>query len=114
MKHKLAAILLCLCLLLGATGCMLMNMNLSDGLTTGALISSTASKAQSENEKNINTAVFPKTASVDYNGKHFNNVAVRTKGNLSLRSKSASRIWNATLTMPTALCKKQTAAQAAS
>lgn len=73
-----------------------------------------AGASASENTKNIDTYVFPKnkvvdvkimidpddfqdmldnasaeemkTASVDYNGIHFDNVGVRTKGNLSLRS----------------------------
>ncbi|MFH5181646.1 CotH kinase family protein [Paenibacillus sp. TAB 01] len=79
-----------------------------------AAAAASGDKAVSNNEKSIDEDVFPKdkvidvnitmkaedfqdmldnaskeefkTASVDYNGKHFDNVAVRTKGNLSLRS----------------------------
>ncbi|NOU94635.1 spore coat protein CotH [Paenibacillus sp. LMG 31456] len=108
MKTKAAVLLLCICLIFGVTGCVLTD-NLASFQT-----SAKASSAVSKNTQNIEEKVFPKdkvvdvkitldpddfqdmldnasneefkTASVDYNGQHFDNVAVRTKGNLSLRS----------------------------
>ena len=113
MKAKAITLLLCICLILGITGC---------GVTGGSGVAGTGSAAatsgvsssKSDKEKSIDENVFLKdkvidvnitldpndfqdmldnasaeefkTASVDYNGKHIDHVAVRTKGNLSLRS----------------------------
>jgi spore coat protein CotH len=109
MKAKWMLLLLSACLVFGLVGCEVTG-NLSSISSVVASGSSTASK----NQQNIETSVFPKdrvvdvkitlaaadfqdmldnasneeykTASVDYNGQHFDNVAIRTKGNLSLRS----------------------------
>lgn len=110
MKTRAAVFLLCICLILGLTGCML-----TDDKQAGKIASEEAAKpAVMENEQLIDETVFPKdkvvdiritvdpadyqdmldnagneeykTASVNYNGQQIENIAVRTKGNLSLRS----------------------------
>ncbi|MFD0682216.1 MULTISPECIES: CotH kinase family protein [unclassified Paenibacillus] len=108
MKMKAAVLLLCICVIFGITGCSLTNS------VSPLKTSVKASASVSKNTQNIAEKVFPKdkvvdvkiildpddfqdmldnasneqfkTASVDYNGQHFDNIAVRTKGNLSLRS----------------------------
>ncbi|MCR8634760.1 CotH kinase family protein [Paenibacillus radicis (ex Xue et al. 2023)] len=108
MKTKAAVLLLCICVIFGITGCSLTNS------VSTLKTSVKASASVSKNTQNIAEKVFPKdkvvdvkitldpddfqdmldnasneefkTASVDYNGQHFDNIAVRTKGNLSLRS----------------------------
>ncbi|GGD77210.1 CotH kinase family protein [Paenibacillus nasutitermitis] len=112
MKAKAASILICLCCLLliaGLAGC-------SSPVTSGVSTDSSTGENTGNTEKNQGTAesAFPKdkvvdvkitvdkddfqdmmdnasaeeykTASIDYNGEHFDNVAIRAKGNLSLRS----------------------------
>ncbi|SFL95368.1 Spore coat protein CotH [Paenibacillus sp. 1_12] len=107
MKAKWMELLLCIILVIGLAGCMATNK------FTGSSSSPVSSAAASNQQKQA-TNVFPKdrvvdvkitmgaadfqdmldnasqeefkTASVDYNGQHFDNVAIRTKGNLSLRS----------------------------
>lgn len=112
MKAKLSNLLLCLCsliLIFGVTACDVDNQTTTNG-NTGKTTESTVS----EEEKKLDEEVFPKdkvvdvkitidendfqdmldnasdeemkTASVDYNGRHFDNIGIRTKGNLSLRS----------------------------
>ncbi|MFC6456999.1 CotH kinase family protein [Paenibacillus vulneris] len=115
MKAKAITLLLCICLILGITGCGVTGGSGVAGTGTGsAAATSGVSSSKSDKEKSIDENVFPKdkvidvnitldpddfqdmldnasaeefkTASVDYNGKHIDHVAVRTKGNLSLRS----------------------------
>ncbi|MEK3719412.1 CotH kinase family protein [Paenibacillus sp. FSL H8-0034] len=107
MKAKWIELLLGISLGFGLTGCAVTD-------SFSATSSSAVSSAAVSNQQNQATLVFPKdhvvdvkitiaaadfqdmldnasqeefkTASVDYNGQHFDNVAIRTKGNLSLRS----------------------------
>lgn len=107
MKAKWIELLLCISLVFGLTGCAV-----TDSISGTS--SRAVSSAAVSNQQNQATHVFPKdhvvdvkitmaaadfqdmldnasqeefkTASVDYNGQHFDNVAIRTKGNLSLRS----------------------------
>ncbi|MCU6797062.1 CotH kinase family protein [Paenibacillus sp. WQ 127069] len=107
MKAKWIELLLGISLVFGLAGC-----TVTDSIS--GVSSSAVSSAAVSNQQNQVTHVFPKdhvvdvkitmaaadfqdmldnasqeefkTASVDYNGQHFDNVAIRTKGNLSLRS----------------------------
>ncbi len=107
MKAKWIELLLGISLVFGLAGC-----TVTDSIS--AVSSSAVSSAAVSNQQNQATQVFPKdhvvdvkitmaaadfqdmlenasqeefkTASVDYNGQHFDHVAIRTKGNLSLRS----------------------------
>lgn len=112
MKAKLSNLLLCLCsliLVFVVTACDVDNQTTTNGIT-----GKTTKSAVSEEEKKLDEEVFPKDkvvdvkitideddfqdmldnasaeemkiASVDYNGKHFDNIGIRTKGNLSLSS----------------------------
>lgn len=112
MRSKLSALLLCLCslvLVVGVTGCAFSTTSTS---STGTKNSDHT--AISKEEQYLDESVFPKDkvvdvkitidendfqdmldnasaeeykeASVDYNGIHFDNIGIRTKGNLSLRS----------------------------
>ncbi|HEY4391476.1 MAG TPA: CotH kinase family protein [Paenibacillus sp.] len=112
MKAKLSNLLLCLCSLLlvfGVTACDVGSQTATNGDT-----GKTTKRTVSEEEKKLDEEVFPKDkvvdvkitineddfqdmldnasaeemkiASVDYNGKHFDNIGIRTKGNLTLRS----------------------------
>lgn len=109
MKMRAAVFLLCICLILGLTGCML-----TDKEAGSAKLEEETKPAVTEQEQLIDETVFPKdkvvdvritvdpadyqdmldnagneeykTASVNYNGQQIDNIAVRTKGNLSLRS----------------------------
>jgi spore coat protein H len=111
MKANAAAILLsaCLALILGLAGCGAVTSSLRTGVNTAA-----AGQPVSLNERLIDERVFPKdkvvnveividpdefqsmldnaaneeykTATVNYNGQVVENVGIRTKGNLSLRS----------------------------
>lgn len=102
-------ILCCLLLVIAMAGCQITNPSADNNNTTD-----TQEKAVSSEEQSLDAEVFPKdkvvdvkitldpddfqdmldnasaeeykTASVDYNGIKMDNVAVRTKGNLSLRS----------------------------
>lgn len=102
-------ILCCLLLVIAMAGCQIANPSADNNST-----SDTQEKAVSSEEQSLDTEVFPKgkvvdvkiildpddfqdmldnasaeeykTASVEYNGIKMDNVAVRTKGNLSLRS----------------------------
>ncbi|WP_342439705.1 CotH kinase family protein [Paenibacillus sp. FSL L8-0436] len=102
-------ILCCLLLVIAMAGCQIANPSADNNSTTD-----TQEKAVSSEEQSLDTEVFPKdkvvdvkitldpddfqdmldnasaeeykTASVEYNGIKMDNVAVRTKGNLSLRS----------------------------
>lgn len=107
MRSKLSALLLCLCslvLVVGLTGCS----------TSQTSTENSEQTVISKEEQYLDESVFPKDkvvdvkitidesdfqdmldnasaeqykeASVDYNGIHFDNIAIRTKGNLSLRS----------------------------
>lgn len=109
MNRRAAVLLLCISLILGLTGCMLTEKE------AGSVSSEEVMKpAVSVNEQLVDETVFPKdkvvdvkitvdpadfqdmldnagdeeykTASVNYNGQQMDNIAVRTKGNLSLRS----------------------------
>jgi len=111
MKTKFSKLLLCLCSLLlifAISAC-----DIDSGPTASSNIGETGSET-SQNTNKLDEEVFPKdkvidvkitldnddfqdmldnaseeemkTASVDYNGKHFDNIGIRTKGNLSLRS----------------------------
>ncbi|SDG38376.1 Spore coat protein CotH [Fontibacillus panacisegetis] len=113
MRSKLYTLLLCLCsiiLVVGLTGCK------SNATTTTSNTSTenSANTAVSKEEQYLDESVFPKDkvvdvkitidendfqdmldnasaeeykeASLDYNGIHFDNIGIRTKGNLSLRS----------------------------
>nr|WP_281423182.1 CotH kinase family protein [Paenibacillus oenotherae] len=101
-----AILLLCICLIIGLSGCSTLAEKQTDEAGSG--------KAATESEQRIDEMVFPKdrvvdvrikldpadyqdmldnagneeykTASVNYNGQQIDNIAVRTKGNLSLRS----------------------------
>ncbi|MDF2671314.1 MAG: spore coat protein CotH [Paenibacillus sp.] len=109
MKAKAGALLLSICLAFGITGCSALQGSLSNGASV-----TEAKSAISDNDRSLAEKVFNKdkvvdveitinpddfqnmldnaseeqynTASVEYNGQKFDNVAVRTKGNLSLRS----------------------------
>ncbi|MDF2670550.1 MAG: spore coat protein CotH [Paenibacillus sp.] len=109
MKAKAGALLLSICLAFGITGC----SALQDALSNGASVTE-AKSALSDNDRSLMEKVFNKdkvvdvkitidpddfqnmldnandeeykAASVEYNGQKFDNVAIRTKGNLSLRS----------------------------
>lgn len=109
MKAKLSPLLLSLCSLLlifGLTAC--------NGVATNGTGEKADNKTVSKEEQKLDEEVFPKDkvidvkitideddfqdmldnasaeeykkASVDYNGQHFDNIGIRTKGNLSLRS----------------------------
>ncbi|WP_270407348.1 CotH kinase family protein, partial [Paenibacillus timonensis] len=114
MMRKGTRLLLWICvglLFLGLIACEAMNSGVAG---TNGQMGTAEERAVSAEEKKLDEEVFPKdqvvdvkitidqadfqdmldnasaeefkTASVDYNGRHFDNVGIRTKGNLSLRS----------------------------
>lgn len=114
MKAKMMKLLLCICsivTIIAMVGCEA-TKSTTTSIENSSEVSSTAETSKTDNE--IATKVFPKdkvvdvkitldpddfqsmkdnasaeeikTASIDYNGMHYDNVGVRTKGNLSLRS----------------------------
>ncbi|WP_170220275.1 CotH kinase family protein [Paenibacillus anaericanus] len=115
MKTKWSSLLLCLCSLLLIFGLVACEVTNTSSTTVGTNTTSTTEETKvSAEEQKLDEEVFPKdkvvdvkitidedefqdmldnasneeikTASVDYNGHHFDNVGIRTKGNLSLRS----------------------------
>lgn len=116
MKAKWSSLLLCLCSLLLIFGLVACEVTNTSSTTVGTNTTSTTTEETkvSAEEQKLDEEVFPKdkvvdvkitidedefqdmldnasneeikTASVDYNGHHFDNVGIRTKGNLTLRS----------------------------
>lgn len=115
MKAKWSSLLLCLCSLLLIFGLVACEVTNTSSTTVGTNTTSTTEETKvSADEQKLDEEVFPKdkivdvkitidedefqdmldnasneeikTASVDYNGHHFDNVGIRTKGNLTLRS----------------------------
>lgn len=115
MKTKWSSLLLCLCSLLLIFGLVACEVTNTSSTTVGTNTTSTTEETKvSAEEQKLDEEVFPKdkvvdvkitidedefqdmldnasneeikTASVDYNGQHFDNIGIRTKGNLTLRS----------------------------